>query len=96
MDKRISNAIDEMNAELPELNTFIMPIGSEMAAALHHCRTVARRTERVAVRFCDLLPEAERTREIFAIMAYLNRLSDFLFVLARMANHIEGIKDADY
>lgn len=72
--------MDVMQAELPELKNFILPGGTSFAAALHQARTVARRAERAVVRLksqIDVRPE---------IMAYLNRLSDYLFVLARYAN----------
>ena len=73
--------IDQLNAGLPELTSFILPGGAPAAAALHLARTVARRAEREAVR----LAEAGESVSGPA-MRYLNRLSDLLFVAARHAN----------
>jgi cob(I)alamin adenosyltransferase len=78
---RLEAEIDAMNAQLPELQTFILPGGTAAAAALHLARTVCRRAEREAVRLVEagapVSPPALR---------YLNRLSDLLFVAARYAN----------
>jgi cob(I)alamin adenosyltransferase len=70
-------AIDRMNEELPELKHFILPSGNVILAQCHVARTVCRRAERAVVR----LAEVESVPEI--IIRYLNRLSDYLFVLAR-------------
>lgn len=71
---------DEYNAKLPVLRTFILPGGSQAGASLHLCRTVCRRAERAVV----TLGRKEEVRPV--IGAYLNRLSDLLFVLARYEN----------
>ena len=69
---------DEVNASLSPLKSFVLPGGTPAAAALHVCRTVCRRAERLAVACGDTLnPEVVR---------YLNRLSDLLFILSRGAN----------
>lgn len=74
-------AIDKYNASLPSLDSFIIPGGSELAAGLHLARTVVRRAERA------VWGAKERNEDISAVCAvYLNRLSDLLFVLARVAN----------
>jgi cob(I)alamin adenosyltransferase len=75
------------NAGLPRLAEFILPGGSRAAALAHVCRTVCRRAERalVAVGSQEALNEAPRQ--------YLNRLSDLLFVLARVLNRAEGGSD---
>lgn len=81
---RLEQAIDAMDTELPTMMTFILPGGHPFGAALHVARTVARRAERhiVAVaREATLDPLVE---------VYTNRLSDFLFVAARFANHRLG------
>src|ERR687895_462443 len=71
---------DRFNADLPELKSFVLPGGSELAARLHVARAVCRRAER------DVL-EAARELELNPLLAvYLNRLSDLLFILARAAN----------
>lgn len=82
---RLETEIDAMNAELEPLRSFILPGGSKLAAHLHVCRTVARRAERLAV----LLAEHEEINP--AAVKYLNRLSDWFFVAARVANN--GGKD---
>ncbi|MFU8812387.1 MAG: cob(I)yrinic acid a,c-diamide adenosyltransferase [Balneolaceae bacterium] len=77
---RLEKWIDEMEAELPPLKTFILPGGGQAGAACHLARTVCRRAERETV----ALAEQE---EIAAVnVTYLNRLSDLLFVLARYIN----------
>ena len=80
--KRMEVQIDQACAQLPKLKAFIMPGGCELSARLHVCRTVCRRTERAAVRLSAL---GQEIPEI--IIQYLNRLSDLLFALARLANH---------
>lgn len=77
---RLETEIDVMNADLAPLRSFVLPGGSELAAHLHVCRTVARRAERLTV----LLAEQEDVNK--AAVKYLNRLSDWFFVAARMAN----------
>lgn len=79
----LEEAIDEMTEELPELKNFILPGGSQPGATLHLARTVCRRAERAAVA-CDEENLSEHT------ITYLNRLSDFLFTLARFENHYAG------
>ena len=77
---RLEEEIDAMNAAIPPLSSFILPGGSEGAARLHLARTAARRAERSAVTASEvqaLNPQA---------LAYLNRLSDWLFVACRAAN----------
>lgn len=77
--------IDEYDAELPELSNFILPGGHPAGAALHVARTVVRRAERNALAIGeDVSP---------LVLAYLNRLSDFLFVAARYTNHQLGSKE---
>jgi cob(I)alamin adenosyltransferase len=78
---RLERAIDGWEAELPALSRFVLPGGTRTAAALHLARTVCRRAERRAVALAGETDIDEGT------LAYLNRLSDFLFVAARVANH---------
>ena len=76
----IETAIDDAQALLPQLHSFILPGGCETAALAHVCRTVCRRLERQLVRL-------QKTISVdSAIMAYVNRLSDYFFVLARKCN----------
>jgi cob(I)alamin adenosyltransferase len=77
-------AMDAAEEELPPLRAFVLPAGTAKAAALHLARTICRRAERSTVR---LAHEAE-VPELFLV--YLNRLSDYLFTLARLANHRAG------
>jgi len=79
--------MDEADAELEPLRTFILPGGTEAAARLHLARTVCRRAER---RVVTLSHEAHIDAEV---IVYLNRLSDLLFTLARLANHRAGRGD---
>ncbi|WP_136688117.1 cob(I)yrinic acid a,c-diamide adenosyltransferase [Halorhabdus amylolytica] len=80
--------IDEFDAELPPLESFVLPSGSETGSALHHARTVCRRAERRAVALAE---ETGTIRE--QPLTYLNRLSDLLFALARLRNHREGVPE---
>lgn len=78
---RLEDEIDNMNAQLEPLRSFILPGGSELSAHLHVCRTVARRAERLSVELATM--EAINP----AAVKYLNRLSDWFFVAARIANN---------
>ena len=79
--------IDAATDETPALRNFILPGGTEGAAALHLARTICRRAERAVVK----LNEAEASEP--AVLQYLNRLSDLLFALARLENHRAGVPD---
>lgn len=76
----LESAIDALNANLPPLTSFILPGGSEAAARIHIARATVRRAERSTVG----LDNAEAVNPL--VLAYLNRLSDYLFVLARATN----------
>jgi cob(I)alamin adenosyltransferase len=82
--------MDEAERELPELRAFVLPAGTPKAAALHLARTICRRAERSVV----TLGRGARIPELFII--YLNRLSDLLFTLARLANHRDGAGDVTW
>jgi cob(I)alamin adenosyltransferase len=84
---RLEELIDEFDADLPALKSFILPGGTEAAATLQVGRTVCRRAERAVVD----LTEIEEINP--AILVYLNRLSDLLFVLARWQNHEAGAEE---
>jgi cob(I)alamin adenosyltransferase len=93
--RRIERWIDAMDEQLPELKRFVLPGGGGAAAWAHIARTVCRRAERGIL----LLVEAERRSGaedggIDAVVAYVNRLSDYFFVLARWLNHRSGRGDA--
>jgi cob(I)alamin adenosyltransferase len=79
---RLEGWCDEFNAALPKLDSFILPGGTPGAALLHQARTLARRAERSA--WALLEADAEHTNPL--ALQYLNRLSDLLFILARVAN----------
>jgi cob(I)alamin adenosyltransferase len=80
--ERLEGWCDEFNAELPKLASFILPGGTAGAALLHQARTVARRAERSG--WLLMATEPEHTNR--DALLYLNRLSDLLFILARVAN----------
>ncbi len=84
---RLEEAIDRWNGDLEPLRSFVLPGGTELGAWLHVARTVCRRAERGVAE----LIEAERERTSGLTLTYLNRLSDLLFVLGRVAN--DGGKD---
>lgn len=86
----LEHAIDAAAAELAPLKAFVLPGGSPKAAALHLARTVSRRAERAVV----ALAREEHVPP--DVLVYLNRLSDLLFTLARLANHRAGVPDASW
>ena len=77
----LEQQIDSFNEALKPLTSFVLPGGSPLAATLHVARTVTRRAERLVVELIDREPDTNR-----AALVYINRLSDLLFVLARVAN----------
>ena len=83
----LDQALEQYNAQLPKLEEFILPAGTRAAALAHVCRTVARRAERATVALGneEALNAAPRQ--------YLNRLSDLMFVLARVLNRMDGGTD---
>ena len=83
----LEHHIDELSVELPELRNFILPAGHPVAAHLHVARTCCRRSER---RSAEIAVKDDR---YMPSLQYLNRLSDFLFVAARWANHKAGNHD---
>jgi cob(I)alamin adenosyltransferase len=85
--KRLEDALDAFNAKLPALKEFILPGGSRAASLAHVARTVCRRAERTLVALSRTDPLAPPLRP------YLNRLSDLLFVLARVLNRHAGGDD---
>ena len=87
--KLLEEAMDSMNKELPELKNFILPKGSRAVSTAHICRTIARRTE-IEVLECKVLDNFEK---LHPITMYLNRLSDYFFVLARYIAHKEEVKE---
>lgn len=86
----MENAMDRFETELPPLTSFVLPGGTKAAATLHLARTVCRRAER------RIVPLMRAGDVDGAVIVYLNRLSDFLFTLARVVNHRAGVKDVPW
>jgi len=92
-DQRVTEferIMDQADHELPPLRAFVLPAGTPKAAALHLARTVCRRAERSVVH----LAHESQVPSVFVV--YLNRLSDLLFTLARLANHRSGAGDVTW
>lgn len=90
MVEHLESWMDAFETENPPLEKFILPGGSPLAAALHVCRTVCRRAERRAVALAgehEINPDVRR---------YLNRLSDYFFIAARLANTRAGVPETEY
>lgn len=83
----LETACDLLNSELGPLENFILPGGCEGAARLHVARTVCRRAERRVISFAEASPVSP------ALIRYLNRLSDLLFIMARFENRRRGVED---
>lgn len=84
--------IDRMDSTLPPLKNFILPGGLRAACSFHLCRTICRRIERQLVDFNDHKPGEAPDFSI----EYLNRLSDYFFILSRFVNHSEGMSEVDW
>jgi len=84
---QLEREIDSMNADLPALRSFVLPGGTRLNAELHVTRTVCRRVERLVVAMArqDSVPPE--------VIAYLNRLSDAMFVWSRWVNHVLGVPE---
>jgi cob(I)alamin adenosyltransferase len=85
---RLETEIDEMNKVLPEMKSFILPGGNSTVSTAHICRTVCRRAERIIVELDASEPQGQKL-----IIKYLNRLSDYLFVLARYIGLLAGAEE---
>ena len=83
----LEDEIDAINASIPPQTAFILPGGSHEAAICHVCRTVCRRAERRIFFLHETSPVQQE------ILSYMNRLSDYLFVLARKLNFIDGVRE---
>ena len=88
--QEFETAMDAADTELPPLRAFVLPAGTSKAAALHLARTVCRRAERSVVSLARQQPVPE------LFLVYLNRLSDYLFTLARLANLRAGRGDVTW
>lgn len=87
--KNLENAMDLMSSELPPLKNFILPKGNKATTLAHVCRTIARRTE-IEVLECKVL---DNFIKLHPISKYLNRLSDFFFVMARYIGKNEELEE---
>lgn len=85
--EKLERWIDELNAPLPELKSFVLPGGTPLNAHLHLARAVCRRAERAIISLNDSDPVSEQ------VIHYVNRLSDLLFVMSRSAAHVAGARE---
>jgi len=90
MISRLEMQMDQADEQLLPLRQFILPAGDEAACRLHLARTICRRAERKIVTFAEDRPVPN------LIVIYLNRLSDWLFVMARLANRRAGVEDVPW
>ncbi len=90
----LESEIDRMDSLLPPLKGFILPNGNVPAAWSHLARTICRRAERHVVRLSVEAPMGKTPKHLGNILKYLNRLSDYLFVLARYCNHLLNTHDS--
>ena len=86
--QHVEKTIDALNAALPELKSFVLPGGGEVAALLHQARTVCRRAERIVTTLARVEVIGDQC------LVYLNRLSDLFFVLSRFASRAYGEEEA--
>lgn len=89
--KLMEAEIDSMNKTLPPMKSFILPGGSMAVSSAHIARCVCRRAERICVNMIE--------HEMFVdplVIQYLNRLSDYLFVVARFVAHVTGVKETEW
>jgi cob(I)alamin adenosyltransferase len=89
----LENTIDRYEQQLPDINVFILPGGHITAAWAHLARTVCRRCERKVVALFNETMQSSVSVPYQRLLVFLNRLSDYFFVLARRCNHIHGIGD---
>jgi len=94
--RSLEEAIDRMQEDLPPLKGFILPGGHPTAAWAHVARTVCRRAERRLVALVETMDEAPDQESLGLLLRYLNRLSDYLFVLARTCNRLQGLSDISW
>jgi cob(I)alamin adenosyltransferase len=99
LSKRVSDfekRIDLMEKDLPELHTFILPGGTTLGSSIHIARSICRRAERQIVYVYQSKNEESshiNTDDFHTIIKYINRLSDFFFVLGRFVNHAAGVDE---
>jgi cob(I)alamin adenosyltransferase len=91
--KKLETAMDQMEKKIPDLKGFVLPGGHGFAAQAHVARTVCRRAERRVVALVDKTDKGMVYDQLQKIVIYLNRLSDYLFVLARYCNEMMKVGD---
>lgn len=84
---QLETNIDILDAETPKVHAFVLPGGTRLAAQTHLARTICRRAEREILRL-DAVQKVDST-----LLKYMNRLSDYLFILSRYFNHIAGVQE---
>lgn len=85
---QLENRIDQIQDKFPKIPEFILPGGGVTGANLQYARTIARRAERIMVKYSNLEEPLDAVG-----LKYINRLSDYLFTLARYANHLDGVSE---
>ena len=94
--KMLEQAIDRMDQDLPRLRQFLLPGGHTSAAFAHIARTVCRRAERHVVHLAAESSEGKTHIELMALLTFLNRLSAYLFILARYLNWLHGVGEVPW
>lgn len=93
---RIEKEIDRLDASLPKINAFLLPGGTRGACIAHQARTICRRAERRILSFYNRIEAEEDLKQIRIdsnVITFINRLSDYLFILSRKMNKKEGIEE---
>lgn len=90
--EKIESEIDKMDSTLRPLHTFILPSGTQAASCFHVCRTVCRRVERQMVDF----EEGNKGEIPESSLIFINRLSDYFFILARYLNHSKQVEEINW
>lgn len=88
--EKLERSIDELDAQVPPLRTFVLPGGSILASQCHVCRTVCRRAERLSIALAEEVPVSP------LLLSFVNRLSDFFFVYARFLNKMDGTEEISW
>ncbi len=92
----LEKQIDHLSQQLPALKVFILPAGHQAAGWAHIARTVCRRCERKAIKLADKEPDLLTETPLRNILVYLNRLSDYFFVVARFVNVKSGVPEKEW
>lgn len=92
----IEASIDDMESQLKPLQAFILPGGAAAAIQAHRARTICRRAERRTVALAEYLVDLTGCHHVQEDVRYLNRLSDYLFVVARFCNHGAGVPECEW